>query len=167
MLNKTLFEGCVDPTNANAFHNFQRQHTPNDLPAFPTADYEAKIAQVMGATLGHLGRAPNPPTFTATGDANNGVDVTFAAATGDKVEKFIVAARRTTENFYTGRVRVGGSSAFVTPAQLGLAPGEPFFISVAAQSDGHHESLFGYPEFRCDASGCVVPAGALDITASK
>ena len=121
----------------------------------------------MASALGHLGRAPNPPTFTATGDANHGVNVTFAAAAGDRVENFIVAARSTGENFYRARVRVRGTGAFVTPAQLGLAPGQPFFISVAAQGEGHHESLFGYPEFRCDAAGCAIPAGALAITASK
>jgi len=167
VLNKTLFEGCVDDTAANPFHNFQRQHAPNDRPENPTADYEARIAKVMAATLGHLARAPNPPTFTATGDANGGVNVTFAAAPGDEVEKFIVAARPTTANFHTGRVRVEGNRAFVTPQQLGIAPGQPFFISVSAQGDGHHESLFAYPEFRCDATGCAIPAGALNTTASK
>jgi len=167
ILNKTLFEGCVDATAFNPFHNFQRQHAPNDRPEFPTADYVAKIAKVMAATMGQLGRAPNPPTFTATGDAIHGVNVTFAAAPGDKVEKFIIAARPTTENFYTGRVRVHGSSAFVTPRQLHIHGGQPFFISVSALGEGQHESLFAYPEYRCDASGCVVPAGALDITVSK
>jgi hypothetical protein len=167
-LNKTLFEGCVDDTAANPFHNFQRQHAPNDRPENPTADYEARIAKVMAATLAHLARAPNAPVnFTATGDANGGVNVTFAAAPGDKVEKFIVAARPTNANFHTGRVRVEGTSARVTPAQLGIAPGQPFFISVSAQGEGHHESLFAYPEFRCDATGCAIPAGALNITATK
>jgi len=87
-----LNEGCVDDTAANPFHNFQRQHAPNDNPAGPTPTYEARIAQVMASALGHLGRAPNPPTFTATGNANS-VTLTFTAATGDKVENFIIAAR--------------------------------------------------------------------------
>jgi hypothetical protein len=163
-----LNEGCVDTTSANPFHNFQRQHAPNDRPEFPTADYEAKIAKVMIATLGSLARAPNAPVnFVASGDATHGVTVTFGAAPGDEVEKFVVAARATTENFYRGRVRVEGTSAFVTPEQLKMAPGQSFFISVSAQGEGGHESLFAYPEYRCDASGCVVPAGALNITASK
>ena len=163
ILNKTLFEGCIDDTAQNPFHNFQRQHAPNDRPEFPTADYVAKIAEVMAATMGQLGRAPNPPTFTATGDATHGVNLTFAAAPGDKVDKFIVAARSTTSNFYTGRVRAHGSSAFVTARKLGIPAGQPFFISVSAQDD-EHESLFAYPEYRCDASGCVIPAGALNTT---
>ena len=165
VLNKTLFEGCIDDTAINPFHNFQRQHAPNDRPEFPTADYEARIAKVMAATMGHLGRAPNPPTFTAAGNSS-GVTVTFAAAPGDKVEQFIIAARPTTANFHTGRVRVHHSGAFVTPQQLGIPAGQPFFISVSALAKGH-ESLFGYPEYRCDASGCVVPAGALDTLSFK
>ena len=167
ILNKTLFEGCVDDTANNPCHNFQRQHAPNDRPEFPTADYVAKIAEVMAATMVHLGRAPNPPTFTAAGDAVNGVNLTLSAAPGDKVEKFIVAARPTTENFYTGRVRVKGPQAFVTPDQLGIPAGQAFFISVSALGDGKHESLFAYPEYRCDASGCIIPAGALNTTAFK
>jgi Peptidase family M28 len=165
---KFLNEGCVDPTNPNPFHNFQRQHAPNDRPEFPTADYEAKIAHVMTATLASLARAPNAPVnFVASGDATNGVTVTFSAAPGDEVEKFIVAARATTENFYRARVGVEGTRAFVTPQQLKMAPGQSFFISVSARGDGGHESLFAYPEFRCDASRCAIPDGALNITASK
>jgi len=167
ILNKTLFEGCVDDTANNPFHNFQRQHAPNDRPEFPTADYVAKIAKVMAATMGQLGRAPNPPTFAAVGDAVGGVTLTFAAAPGDKVEQFIIAARPTTANFHTGRVRVHASGAFVTPQQLGIPAGQPFFISVSALGNGQHESLFAYPEYRCDASGCIVPNGALDITGFK
>jgi len=163
-----LNEGCVDPTNPNPFHNFQRQHAPSDRPEFPTADYEAKIARVMTATLASLARAPNAPVnFVASGDATHGVTVTFSAAPGDEVEKFTVAARATGENFYRARVRVEQSGAFVTPRQLNMAPGQTFFISVSARGDGGHESLFAYPEFRCDASGCAIPAGALNITATK
>ena len=91
----------------------------------------------------------------------------FSAAPGDDVKHFIIAARPTTANFHTGRLRVHGSSASVTAEQLGIAAGQAFFISVSALGDGQHESLFAYPEYRCDATGCVVPAGALNITAFK
>jgi hypothetical protein len=37
---------------------------------------------------------------------------------------------------------------------------------VAAVDAAGHESLFAYPEYRCDAGGCVVPAAALNITAT-
>jgi hypothetical protein len=55
----------------------------------------------------------------------------------------------------------------VAPAELGLAAGESFFISVAAVDAKGHESLFAYPEFRCDAVACAIPPGALDVTVRK
>jgi hypothetical protein len=128
----------------------------------------------MIATLANLARAPNAPVnFVATGNATQGVTVTFSAAPGDKVEKFIVAARATTENFYSARVSVeaeeerGVVTASVTPQQLNMTPGQSFFISVAAQGDGRHESLFAYPEYRCDAAACVVPPDATATTVFK
>jgi len=153
-----LNEGCVDATSPNPFHNFQRQHTPNDRPEFPTADYEAKIAGVMSATLASLARAPNPPTFEASGNAN-AVTLTKITAQADNVNKFVVAARLTTSNFHNkDRVPVVGTSATVTPKQLGIHEGESFFISISAVDDVGHESLFAWPEYRCDAAGCVAPA---------
>jgi hypothetical protein len=53
----------------------------------------------------------------------------------------------------------------VTAAELGLATGSAFFISVASVDAAGHESLFGYPEYRCDSAACSVQAGSLDITA--
>ena len=40
-----------------------------------------------------------------------------------------------------------------------------FYISVAAVDAAGHESLFAYPEYRCDTSSCVVPSDALNVTA--
>jgi len=54
ILNKTLFEGCVDDTANNPFHNFQRQHAPNDRPEFPTA-----------ANVGGFGARPSCPIVAA------------------------------------------------------------------------------------------------------
>ena len=39
-----------------------------------------------------------------------------------------------------------------------------FFISVAALDNQGHESLFAYPEVRCDSAGCGAPASALSAT---
>jgi hypothetical protein len=55
----------------------------------------------------------------------------------------------------------------MTPAGLGVDSTQPYFISVAAVDARGHESLFAYPEFRCDTSGCVVPPAALNVTATK
>jgi hypothetical protein len=64
-------------------------------------------------------------------------------------------------------VPVKSGDRIKTDRRDALAHGQSFFISVSAQGDGGHESLFAYPEFRCDASGCTTPDGALNIMASK
>jgi hypothetical protein len=45
--------------------------------------------------------------------------------------------------------------------------GGAFYISVAAVDAEGHESLFAYPETRCDAMGCVVPPDSLNVTAKN
>jgi hypothetical protein len=84
-------------------------------------------------------------------------------------DHYVIAARPVTENFYHTRVTVAGAqtTAMVSPASLGVDPSSPYFISVAAVDATGHESLFAYPEYRCDTSGCVVPSGALNITATN
>jgi len=79
----------------------------------------------------------------------------------------VIAARATTENFYRQRVNTRSTARAVTPAELGVTAGQSFFVSVAAVDAKGHESLFTYPEFRCDATACVIPPGALAVTTSK
>jgi hypothetical protein len=47
----------------------------------------------------------------------------------------------------------------ISPQTLGITPGDAFFVSVASVDEAGHESLFAFPEVRCDAVGCAVPAG--------
>jgi hypothetical protein len=49
-------------------------------------------------------------------------------------------------------------------ADLGLAGSAALFVAVAAVDAPGHESLFAYPEQRCDANACAVPPAALDVT---
>jgi hypothetical protein len=49
-----------------------------------------------------------------------------------------------------------------TLQQLGL-----YVVAVAAVDAEGHESLFAYPEYRCDSAGCAVQAGSLNLTAMK
>src|SRR5713101_56630 len=77
----------------------------------------------------------------------------------------VVAARPVAENFSRKRVPLPpsqGNIHSVHTSDLGIGPGEAFFVSVAAVDDEGHESLFSYPELRCDADSCAVPDGALD-----
>lgn len=144
--------------------NTSHQHSPFDLNTFITPSYAARIAQLMAATAASLARAPDAPqNFTATGNAVEGVQVNFDVPDNfDQDDSFVVAARPVTENFYHQRITMGkvakGGSTLLTPQDLGLNPGDPFFISVATVDGKGHESLFAYPEFRCDSAGCAVPA---------
>jgi hypothetical protein len=138
------------------------QHTPFDLPQYVTPSYAARIAQVIAASAASLARAPIAPlNFNAVGDAVNGVKISFQRPPGDEEERFVVAARPVTENFYHQRVHVGtdDGNRVITPDKLGINPGDAFFVSVASVDEDGHESLFAFPEVRCDSSGCAVPAG--------
>jgi len=146
--------------------NTSHQHSPFDLSTFVTADYTARVTQLVASTAASLARAPSAPrNLAVTGDSFNGVAVTWATPEAGEVRRYVVAARSTSENFYRQRVDVedGQTFAQLSATDLGLLPGESFFVSVAAVDKKGHESLFAYPEYRCDAAGCVVPPGALDV----
>jgi hypothetical protein len=151
----------------NAGTTASHQHSPNDLPSFVTPAYTATVAQVVIATAASLARAPGPPQSpTATGNTST-VKLGWAApTTGAPVDHFVIAGRDVGENFYRTRVVVPGSatSHTVSAAGLGLSSSTAFFVSVAAVDGAGHESLFAYPEYRCDAGSCVVPPKALDVT---
>jgi hypothetical protein len=103
----------------------------------------------------------------ASGTSAGPVSLTWAApASGSAVDHYVVAGRGTTENFYHARVVVPktATSASVTPAALGIAGAPALFVSVAAVDAQGHESLFAYPEYRCDSTSCVVQPGSTDVT---
>jgi acetylornithine deacetylase/succinyl-diaminopimelate desuccinylase-like protein len=147
------------------------QHSPNDLTEYVTPDYTQRIAQIVVASVASLARAPSPPlSIAVTGSAAGPVTLTWSPpASGSAVDHYVVAARATTENFYHGRVRVpqGATQFSVSPSSLGIPAAPAFFVSVAAVDASGHESLFAYPEYRCDATSCVVQADSLDVTATE
>jgi hypothetical protein len=152
----------------NAGTTASHQHSPNDLASFITPDYHARVTQVVVATAANLARAPGAPqALVAAGSAATSVTVHWSApATGAAVDHYVIAARDVGENFYRTRVAVpaaAGSHA-VSPADLGLSGSAAFFISVAAVDAHGHESLFAYPEYRCDRTSCLVPPAALNVT---
>jgi len=152
----------------NSGTNESHQHSPNDLPMYVTPSYTARIAQIVASVAASLARAPMAPKIEgATVGAAGAVTVRWSApAAGPAVDHYVIAARPTSENFYHARVvaPAAATSREVTALELGLAPGSAFFLSVASVDRAGHESLFAYPEHRCDASGCVVQPGSLDVT---
>jgi len=144
------------------------EHSPNDLMTYITPAYTARITQVVMATAVSLARAPAPPqSMVATGNSAAPITLSWSAPTsGSAVDHYVLAGRATTENFYRTRVSVPGNVASdpVSVADLGLSDAPSFFVSVAAVDAQGHESLFAYPEYRCDTSSCLVQAGSLDVT---
>lgn len=161
------FIETVESPNAGTVTS--HQHSPNDLPTFVTPAYTTRIAQVVGAVAASLARAPDAPASVAVGGKAASPMLTWSMPSTGPVDHYVVAARPTAENFYHTRVRVDGvaTSATVTPAALGVDGSRPYFVSVATVDGRGHESLFAYPEYRCDSSGCAVPQGALNITAKN
>jgi hypothetical protein len=148
--------------------NTSHQHSPFDLFKFVTPDYVARVVQVVVATAASLARAPGAPREIAVaGNAAQGATVSWSAPAAGTVDHYVIAARSTDENFYRQRVSTTATTRSVSPTELGMTPSQSFFISVAAVDAQGHESLFAYPELRCDAAACVIPRGALDVTIRK
>src|SRR3984957_18384476 len=123
------------------------QHSPNDQVQYITPSYAAQIAQIMAAVAASLARAPgSPQNFTATGSSPHGIEVTFQPPTGHRVDHFVVAARPVNENFYRRRIIIEGDGdhedRLISAKDLGLNPGDSFFMSVASVDENGHESLF-------------------------
>jgi len=135
------------------------QHSPHDLVEFITPSYAARIAQVMASVAASLARAPDSPqNFTATGNAIQGIKLNFKGPQNGDVDHFVVAARSVSENFYRQRIIVSeGDGQLISPQALGLNPGDSFFVSVSTVDSTGHESLFAWPEVRCDSSACAIP----------
>ena len=142
--------------------NFARQHTADDTVANMTPAYNARITQVIVASAASLARAPQAPqSATASGNASSAMLSWQAPAIGT-VDHYVIAARPVGENFYHTRVTTTSLSKTVTPADLGVTGA--YFVSVAAVDAAGHESLFAYPEYRCDDTGCSVQAGSTNVT---
>ena len=144
------------------------QHSPNDLVQFITPHYAARIARVMAAVAASLARAPgSPQNFTASGNAVQGISIKFDEPEQGHVDHFVVAARSVDENFYRQRVAIAHHTEdqVISPQALGLHPGDSFFVSVSAVDGQGHESLFAYPEVRCDSTSCAIPSYAYNVTA--
>jgi hypothetical protein len=101
-----------------------------------------------------------------SGNSLQGIRPGFTGS--DDVDHFVIAARSVNENFYRQRVVLSEEEDQVISAQaLGLNPGDSFFVSVSAVDGRGHESLFAYPEVRCDSNSCVIPFYAGSATASR
>ena len=130
--------------------------------------HAARIARVIGAVAASRARAPDAPqNFTASGNSVQGITPRFVGPEEGDVDHFVIAARSVNENFYRQRVVISEEDdQVISPQALGLNPGDSFFVSVSTVDSRGHESLFAYPEVRCDSTSCVIPSYANNVTAS-
>jgi Peptidase family M28/Fibronectin type III domain len=152
--------------------NMAHQHSAGDLIQYVTPGYTARVAQVMAASAANLARASTAPTaMTAGRISSDSVRLSWSApVSGPEVDHYVISARTTGEHLYRTRVVVPptGLSARVSRSDLGLPSGTSYYVSVAAVDAGGHESLYVYPEYRCSNwSGCYVPSGSLNVTATR
>jgi len=138
--------------------NLAHQHTPEDLVMYVTPAYTARMTSIVASVAASLARAPSSPRFGTV----DGILVWDPPKAG-KADHYVLAARSVNDNLYTRRVRVNGLNATFDTAQV---PG-PYYVSVAAVDAKGHESLFAYPELRCEDGQCAVPPDANDITTTK
>jgi hypothetical protein len=159
---------CPPPAQTPAFCKdtsfiTTHQHSPHDLVQFITPTYAASIAKVIGSVAASLARAPDAPqNFSASGNSSQGVSLSFDGPGDGDIDHFVVAGRSVNENFYRQRVVVSeGDNQLISPQVLGFNPGDSFFVSVSTVDSQGHESLFAWPEVRCDSSACGIPSYAV------
>ena len=147
------------------------RHSPDDLFIYVTPAFTARVTQVKVASAASLARAPTPPlNMVASGISSNTVQLTWSPpASGSPVDHYVISARTSAENFYRVRMVVSSdlTSATADVSQdLGIPAATAYYISIAAVDAAGHESLYAYPEYRCDSTNtCSQPDDALNVTA--
>ena len=145
--------------------NVEHQHSVEDVFAHLAPGYLARMTAVVASTAAALARAPAAPTsFAAAGNTER---IRFSWAEAKGAHHYAVAARPVGETYYRKRIEVAADkTAFEgSAADFGILTAEPIYVSVAAVDAAGHESLFAYPEARCDEKQCAPPPGALQVTA--
>src|SRR5436190_8100465 len=147
------------------------QHSPNDLFIYVTPAFTARVTQVVVASAASLARAPTPPlNMIATGISSSMLQFTWSRpASGSPVDHYVISARTSAENFYRVRMVVSSNLTSATAdvfQDLGIPPATAYYVSIAAVDAAGHESLYAYPEYRCDSPNtCSQPADVPDVTA--
>ena len=152
--------------------NPPHRHSPYDLYIYCTPAFTARLCQVVVASAASVARAPTPPLniVVARGTLSGTLQLTWSPpVSGSTVHHYVISARTSRENLYRTRVVVPRdlTSATVDVFQdLGIPAATAYYVSIAAVDAAGHESLYAYPEYRCDSKNrCSPPANALNVTA--
>jgi len=151
--------------------NPPHRDSPNDLYIYVTPAFTAHLCQVVVASAASLARAPTPPlNMVAKGTSLGTVQLTWSPpASGSSVDHYVISARTSAENLYRTRMVVSGDLTSATVdvfQQLDIPPATAYYVSIAAVDAAGHESLYAYPEYRCNSKNrCSQPANAFNVTA--
>ena len=144
---------------------FAHQHSPDDVVANMTPAYAARIAQVVASVAASLARAPIAPRGLTVANPGPGKQLLQWIPTSTRADAYVIGVRSEKENLYRLRLDAlpGATTFALDETALGLGAA-PYWVSVAALDRDGHESLFAYPELRCDQGKCKAPTDAADVT---
>src|SRR5207244_4467609 len=123
-------------------------HPSSVRPTPPSASWKPSSARRHRSTTAAAHRCPvlRPPTF-------------------QQIATIRASSRHTSTRRTTWSSTSPTAMPRESPRTLGLNHGDIFFVSVSAVDAQGHESLFAYPEVRCDSAGCAIPSYAYNVTA--
>jgi hypothetical protein len=153
--------------------NLAHQHSPDDVYAYVTPEYTARVARAVAVAAATLARAPEAPALTgATRPSRDTLTLSWTppSAPGPDVASYVVRMRLSSETLYRPTVATATADArsiSIRQLDLGIPDQESFFVSVAAVDAEGHESPFASPEVRCTISECVIPPGSQDPKAVR
>jgi len=137
------------------YETLAHQHSPDDVLAYVTPAYTARMTAVVVSSLASLARAPRPPRGLVARRETSRVSLAWERAPVDHW----IASIRVIGSPASWSVVVDRDHA-ATSFDLGaLRP--PLYVTVQAVSGGH-ASLYA-PEWRCDDATCAVPITPADV----
>ncbi len=130
------------------------QHSPDDVMAYVTPEYTARMTRVVVASLAGLARAPRAPEGFAVKRDGSHLFVSWKRAA---VDNWVVSTRPTASST---RSFIVDAETLAMAFDVGdIAP--PFYVTVQAIASGER-SLFA-PEWRCDDKACALPITSADV----
>jgi len=130
------------------------QHSPDDVMAFVTPAYSARMTRVVATSLAGLANAPRRPEIVTV--RRDGSRLTLAWKTA-KVDHWIATLRPLASS--TESVVVDGEISTMLFDVADVTP--PFYVTLQAMTRGQRS--LPAPEWRCDARACTIPITPADI----
>jgi hypothetical protein len=130
------------------------QHSPDDVIAYVTPEYTARITRAVVASLASLARTPRAPEGLAVHRDATHVNLAWKRV---PVDHWIASMRVIGSPAAQSVIVHDAATSF---ALDGLRP--PLYVTVQAVDAAGHASLFA-PEWRCDDATCAIPITPADV----